>query len=73
MSLDASRVLRDSEYTLNTASHAACDTANRATDGPTNRTGRTVADSSAFLCPTHDSLSLNGGGHGENGEADCGK
>jgi hypothetical protein len=73
MRLDASSALGNPEYSLNTAGYAACDTTNRPTDGPTNRPGRMTADSSALLCPTHDSLRLDGNRHDENGETDCGQ
>jgi hypothetical protein len=69
MRLDASSALGNPEYSLNTAGYAACDTTNR----PTNRPGRMTADGSALLCPTHDSLRLNGNRHGENGETECGQ
>jgi hypothetical protein len=73
MPLNAAGVLRDSEHTLNAAHDAASHTTDRTADGYANRASSAVADGCSLLSTAHDSLSLNGSGHGKNGEAECGE
>jgi len=73
MLLNTAGVLRDSEHTLHPADNTTGNTANRATYGPADRTGGTIADGGPVFGAAYNSLRLNGSRDGKNGEADRGK
>src|SRR5690349_11371982 len=73
MPLHTAGALRDAEYTLHSADDTPGDTTNRATDGSADRTGGPIADGGSLFGTAYDSLRLNGGRSGKNGEANRGK